>query len=187
MCRLNKTQMTANAGKEFTGTLRKALPGDVDRLIELGRRCFYEAFSEVTAPHDMAAYLETTFRKSAIENQLGDARSLIYIAEMGSDPAGYVYSHPAKPPECVAGQTAIKLVRLYLRRRYYGCGVGDALMQTSLAESRARGYQTVWLSSWELNDRANAFYKKWQFKVVGSQKFSVGSDIQDDFILSRSL
>jgi len=177
MCRQNK----------FNGTVRKALPLDVELLIKLGRRCFYEAFNEVTAPHDMAAYLETTFRKSEIENQLRDARSLIYIAEMGSDPTGYVYSQPAKPPECVAGRAAIKLVRLYLRRRYYGRGVGDALMQTSLAESRARGYQTVWLSSWELNDRANAFYKKWQFKVVGRQKFCVGSDIQDDFILSRSL
>jgi ribosomal protein S18 acetylase RimI-like enzyme len=179
--------MTETAGKEFNGTLRKVLPGDVDRLIELGRRCFYEAFNEVTAPHDMAAYLEATFRKSEIENQLGDARSLIYIAEMGSDPAGYVYSHPANTPECVAGQAAIKIVRLYLRRRYYGCGVGDALMQTSLAESRARGYQAVWLSSWELNDRANAFYKKWGFKVVGRQKFTVGSDIQNDYIFSRKL
>ncbi len=60
-------------------------------------------------------------------------------------------------------------------------------MQISVKESRSRGYQSVWLSSWELNDRANAFYKKWQFKVVGSQKFTVGSDIQNDFILSRKL
>jgi ribosomal protein S18 acetylase RimI-like enzyme len=60
-------------------------------------------------------------------------------------------------------------------------------MQASLEDSRFRGYHTVWLSSWEFNDRANAFYKKWQFKVVGREKFTVGSDIQNDFILSRSL
>ena len=172
---------------KFNGTVRKALPLDVELLIKLGKRCFYEAFNDVTAPEDMAAYLTSTFQESEIENQVTDDRSLFYIAEMGSNPAGYVYSHPAITPECVENKAAIKLERLYLRKRFYGCGVGGALMQASLHESSSRGYETVWLSSWELNDRANAFYKKWEFKVVGRQKFAVGSDIQNDYIFSRKL
>ncbi len=179
--------MSRKAEKEFDGTVRKALPLDVDLLIELGLRCFYEAFNEVTAPDDMAAYLTSTFQKSEIANQLMDDRSLIYIAEIGSDPAGYAYSDPATRPDCVKDNAAIQLVRLYLRKRYYGRGVGDALMQTSIEESRSRGYQSIWLSSWELNDRANAFYKKWEFNVVGRQKFTVGSDIQNDYILCRKI
>ncbi len=160
---------------------------EVDLLIELGKRCFYEAFKDVTTPDDMETYLTSTFQKSKIENQLMDERSLIFIADIDSDPAGYVYSYPAITPECVSDKASIKLERLYLRKRYYGRGVGDALMQTSVEESRSRGYQSVWLSSWELNDRANAFYKKWQFTAVGNQKFTVGGDIQNDFILSRKL
>ena len=160
---------------------------DVDLLIMLGKRCFYEAFNEVTAPEDMEAYITSTFQKPEIENQLIDDRSLIYIAEIGSDPAGYAYSYPAITPDCIKDNAAIQLVRLYLRKRYNGRGVGDALMQTSIEGSRSRGYLTVWLSSWELNDRANAFYRKWGFKVVGRQKFTVGSDIQNDYILSRKI
>ncbi|CAB1062248.1 hypothetical protein D1BOALGB6SA_7024 [Olavius sp. associated proteobacterium Delta 1] len=179
--------MPENADKKFNPTVRKALPEDVDLLIELGRRCFYEAFNDVTAPQDMEAYLTTTFQKSEIENQLVDDRSLTFIADIDSDPAGYVYSYPAITPPCVSDKAVIKLERLYLRKRYYGRAVGDALMQVSIDESRSRGYQSVWLSSWELNDRANAFYKKWQFKVVGRQKFTVGNDIQNDYILSRKL
>ncbi len=179
--------MSAKSDKKFNISLRKASPRDVDLLIQLGKRCFYEAFNEVTAPDDMQAYLKTTFQKAAIENQLLDDRSLIFIAEKGADPGGYVYSHPAVPPPCVREKAAIKLERLYLRKRYYGRAVGAALMQISIEESRSRGYQSVWLSSWELNDRANAFYKKWGFKVVGNQKFAVGSDIQNDFILSRKI
>lgn len=116
-----------------------------------------------------------------------DDRSLIFIADIDSDPAGYVYSYPAITPQCVSDKTAIKLERLYLRRRYYGRAVGDALMQITIEESRSRGYQSVWLSTWELNDRANAFYKKWDFQAVGNQSFTVGSDIQNDFILSRNI
>jgi len=179
--------MSGKSDKKFNISIRKAFPEDADLLITLGRRCFYEAFNDVTAPGDMTAYLNATFQKSEIENQLMDDRSLIFIAEVETDPAGYVYSHPAITPECVSDKAAIQLERLYLRKRYYGLAVGDALMQISLRESRCRGYQSVWLSSWELNDRANAFYKKWKFKAVGHQQFTVGSDIQNDFILSREL
>ena len=173
--------------EEFNGTIRKALVSDVDLLVELGERCFYEAFNDVTAPADMEAYLAFTFQPSTIEAQLRNEESLIFFAEIDSDPAGYVYSHPAITPECIKDKFAIKLERIYLRSRYYGRGVGDALMQASLDEFRTRGYGTVWLSSWELNDRANAFYRKWKFAVAGNQKFTVGSDIQNDFILSRKL
>jgi ribosomal protein S18 acetylase RimI-like enzyme len=179
--------MSGKSDKKFNISLRKAFPGDVDLLIRLGKRSFYEAFNEVTAPDDMQAYLRSTFQKTVIENQLLDEHSLIFIADVAGDPAGYVYSHPAITPPCVSDKAAIKLERLYLRKRYYGRAVGDALMQISIEKSRSCGFQSIWLSSWELNDRANAFYKKWGFKVVGSQTFTVGSDIQNDFILKRKL
>jgi len=179
--------MSQKYGTEFSVKVRKALSKDVDLLIKLGKCCFYEAFNDATAPDDMEAYLTSTFQKTAIKNQLMDDRSLIFIADVGADPAGYVYSHPAVTPPCISDKAAIKLERLYLRKRYYGRSVGEALMQTSIEESRYRGYQSVWLSSWELNSRANAFYKKWGFNVVGNQKFTVGSDIQNDLILSRNI
>jgi len=179
--------MSAKSDKKLSVSVRKALPTDLDLLIKLGRRCFYEAFNEVTAPDDMKAYLTATFQKTAIQDQLLDKHSLIFLADVGADIAGYVYSHPAVTPQCVSDKAAIKLERLYLRKPFYGRAVGDALMQISIEKSRSHGYQSVWLSSWELNHRANAFYKKWEFKAVGHQKFTVGSDIQNDFILSRKL
>ncbi|UCD80032.1 MAG: GNAT family N-acetyltransferase [Desulfobacterales bacterium] len=135
----------------------------------------------------MKAYLKSTFNKAEIEKQIKNERSLFFIAEVNSVPAGYAYSYPTIPPDCIKDDAAIQLVRLYLRKQYYGRAMGDALMQASIDESRSRGYHRLWLSSWELNDRANAFYKKWKFKVVGRQKFTVGSDIQNDLILSRQI
>jgi len=167
-------------------TVRPASPSDAGLLAELGRRCFYEAFAEQTAPGDMTAYLKSTFDQAAIEAQIKAQRSLFFIAEADAA-AGYVYSYPTEPPDCVRDPAAIQLIRLYLRKRYYGRGVGNALMQTVLGTAGARGYQTVWLSSWKLNDRANAFYRRWEFKVVGYQKFTVGADVQDDFIFSRKI
>ncbi len=167
--------------------IREARWKDAILLVELGKRAFREAFDAQTAPKDMAAYLDTTFSLDEITAQLNNQKSLYLIIELQADPVGYAYLYPTQPPDFIKEPLAIQLIRFYLLRKCYGLGVGNALMRRCLDESRARGYRAVWLSSWELNERANAFYRRWHFKVVGRQKFTVGSDIQNDFIFMRDL
>ena len=167
--------------------IRKANRQDAELIVGLGKRAFYEAFAEQTAPEDMAAHLQTAFSFDEIKTQLNSKDSLCFIIFLQADPVGYAYLYPARSPECIKDPRAIQLIRFYLLKKCYGIGAGNALMQTCLDESRARNYRSVWLSSWELNGRANAFYKKWQFSVVGRQKFVVGSDIQNDHIFSLQL
>jgi ribosomal protein S18 acetylase RimI-like enzyme len=162
-------------------------PSDAELLVELGKLSFYEAFSEETAPPDMADHLQTAFKIEDIKTQLKNDQSLFIIIETDAAAAGYAYLHPETPPDCVKDPNAIQLVRLYLRRKYYARDVGNTLMKACLAEALSRGYRSVWLSSWELNHRANSFYKKWKFRIVGRAKFKVGSDIQNDFIFARRI
>ena len=171
---------------EFTETtIRTAGPADANLLIELGRTSFYEAFAEQTAPQDMEAHLQKAFDADEIREQLVSDRTLFLIAEVDDSAAGYAYLHPEEPPDCVTAPYPIKLTRFYLRRDYYGRNVGNSLMEACLDTVRSKGYQSVWLSTWELNHRANAFYKKWGFEIVGKAKFTVGSDVQKDFIFAR--
>ena len=167
--------------------IREANRQDAELLVELGKSTFYEAFAEQTAPEDMAAHLQTAFSLDEIKTQLNDKDSLYLIIFLQADPVGYAYLYPARSPECIKDPRAIQLIRFYLLKKCYGIGAGDTLMQTCLNESGARGYRAVWLSSWELNGRANAFYKKWHFNVVGRQKFVVGSDFQNDHIFMRKV
>jgi predicted N-acetyltransferase YhbS len=167
--------------------IRAADRGDAELLVELAKQAFYEAFADRTASNDMAAYLQSTFTIDKVKTELNDKDSLYLIAELETEAVGYAYLSKARPPGCIEDPDAIQLTRLYLRKKGYGLGVGNSLMQACLNESRARGYRTVWLSSWELNGRANAFYKRWHFKVAGRQKFVVGSDVQNDYVFSRDL
>jgi diamine N-acetyltransferase len=66
-------------------------------------------------------------------------------------------------------------------------GVGAMLMQACLDEAVKQGCDTVWLDVWEPNVRARAFYRKWGFIEVGTQLFQLGSDLQHDLILQRSI
>jgi ribosomal protein S18 acetylase RimI-like enzyme len=167
--------------------IRTAGPVDADLLVELGRSSFYEAFEEETAPEDMAEHLRSAFKIEDIKEQLNNNKSLFIIIEIGSLAAGYAYLHPENPPDCVRGPDPIQLVRFYLRKDYYGRNVGNTLMKACLETALSKGFQSVWLSTWELNHRANAFYKKWGFDIVGEAKFKVGSDVQNDFIFARKI
>jgi ribosomal protein S18 acetylase RimI-like enzyme len=167
--------------------IREANRRDAELLVELGKRAFKEAFAEQTAHADMAAYLKSTFSIDGIKAQLNNKDSLYLIVQLQADPMGYAYLYPTQPPAFIKGPKPIQLIRFYLLKKCYGFGVGNSLMQTCLDKASSRGYRTVWLSSWELNGRANAFYKRWQFKVVGRQKFVVGSDTQNDFVFIRRI
>ncbi len=168
-------------------SIRNAGPTDVDLLVELGKLSFSEAFAEETSPQDLADHLQTAFEVEDIKAQLNNDHSIFIILEIDASAAGYAYLHPETPPDCIKDPDTIQLVRLYLRRKYYGRDVGNTLMKACLEEAVSRGYRSVWLSSWELNHRANSFYKKWEFQIVGRAKFKVGSDIQDDFIFARKI
>ena len=168
-------------------SIRNAGPTDVGLLVELGKLSFSEAFAEETAPQDLADHLQTAFEVEDIKAQLNNDHSIFIILEIDASAAGYAYLHPETPPDCVKDPDTIQLVRLYLRRNYYGRDIGNTLMKACIEEALSRGYRSVWLSSWELNHRANSFYKKWEFQIVGRAKFKVGSDIQDDFIFARKI
>jgi ribosomal protein S18 acetylase RimI-like enzyme len=183
----NTAELTNQRASLPDTVIREADRQDAELLVELGKHAFYEAFAEQTAAEDMAAYLQTTFSIEKIKTQLNNKDSLYLILELQADPVGYTYLYPTQPPGCIKAPKAIQLIRFYLLKNCYGLGVGNTLMQTCLDESHVRGYRSVWLSSWELNGRANAFYKKWHFKIVGRQKFVVGSDVQNDFIFMRDL
>jgi len=56
--------------------IRNAGPTDVDLLVELGKLSFYEAFSEETAPEDMAQHLQTAFKVEDLKEQLNNDQAL---------------------------------------------------------------------------------------------------------------
>jgi len=168
-------------------SIRVAGPVDAELLVELGRAAFYEAFSELTDPLDMDEHLQKAFEVDEIRQQLNNDHTLFLIVEVDCLAAGYAYLNHDTPPDCVRDPNPIQLVRFYLRREYYGRNVGHTLMKACLEMARSKGFQSVWLSTWELNHRANAFYKKWEFEVVGRAKFTVGSEVQNDFIFAKRI
>ena len=165
--------------------IRFARAVDADLLAELGARTFSETFAADNSAEDMAAYLALSFAPALQAAELADPDSIFLIAEVDGFAAGYAKLKSGEPPDGVTNGRPIELVRLYVSQEFLGRGVGAALMRVCLDEAQRQGYRTLWLGVWEHNHRARAFYRKWEFRDVGTHIFQLGADSQTDILMER--
>jgi GNAT superfamily N-acetyltransferase len=168
-------------------TIRRGSVEDAALLSELGARTFAETFAAENTPEDMATYIETSFNVERVTAELQDPASVFLIAEVDGRAAGYAKLHDGEPAAGVAGAKPIELVRLYVSREWLGRGIGGQLMRSCIDEARQAGHETIWLGVWERNPRAQAFYRKWNFRTVGEHIFQLGADPQRDLLMERAL
>ncbi len=167
--------------------VRKATLADNQLLAELGVRTFRDTFAADNTPEDMAAYLAASFSPAKQAEELADPSSSFLIAQVQGMAVGYARLRQGKPPPSITGDRPIEIVRLYSDKEWIGHGVGAALMKACLSEGEKRNCDTIWLDVWERNPRAIAFYRKWGFRLVGTQIFQLGSDRQHDLLMQSSL
>lgn len=168
-------------------TIRRANSDDAKLLAELGASTFKETFAADNTTEDMDAYLTAHFSVPQQTAELAHPDSTFLIAEVDGKAAGYAKLQSGEPPKDIEGAKPIELVRLYISSEWFGRGVGEALMRACLDESRNAGHETLWLGVWERNARAQAFYRKWEFRAVGEHIFQLGSDAQRDLLMERAL
>jgi len=167
--------------------IRRGTLDDADLLSELGATTFSDTFAADNTPEDLATYLATSFSVAQQTAELQDPDSTFLIAEVDGRAAGYAKLHAGEAEKGVEGINPVELVRLYVSRDWLGRGLGEQLMRACLDEARRAGHQTIWLGVWERNARAQAFYRKWNFRTVGEHMFALGSDLQRDLVMERSL
>jgi diamine N-acetyltransferase len=160
--------------------IRAATADDAERLAEIGARTFHESFVDDTPPDDMSAYLAQAFGVAQQAAELAEPGALYLLAEVGGEAVGYALLASYPPPDCVRGPSPLVLSRLYSRKAWIGRGVGPRLLAAVIAAALERGARTLWLTVWERNERAKAFYRKQGFVDVGSVPFAIGTDVQTD-------
>lgn len=168
-------------------TIRQATVEDAALLAELGSRTFADTFARDNTPEDMAAYLAATFAQALQRRELEDPAVTVLIGERERHPVAYAMLREGEAPESVTGSAPIELARFYVDRPGHGRGIAPQLLAHALETAAARGAGTLWLGVWERNARAIAFYRKQGFEDVGSHAFVLGSDVQTDRLMQRSI
>jgi diamine N-acetyltransferase len=168
--------------------IRTPTPAEAEPLARFAERTFRDAFAAENRPEDMDAYCATAFTTAAMRGYLtdGSITTLIMVTDDGSL-AAYVQLRSGGPGQDLEMPEPIELWRFYVDRVHHGRGIAQQLMDAALDAAVARGAATLWLGVWEHNTRAQAFYRKFGFVVVGSHTFVLGTDVQTDHVMARGL
>ena len=167
--------------------IRRASPGDADLLAALGARTFYDSFASDNKAESIASYLAESFGPEIQAAELADPSVTLFVAEHDEIAIGYAQLRVEATPDCVSGLNPIHLVRIYVTRDWIGHGVGEALLNTCIEEAKTSGRRIMWLGVWKKNLRAQTFYRKHDFRIVGERVFRLGADNQVDWIMERTL
>lgn len=167
--------------------IRRANAADTNLLAALGATTIYETYFETDDPKDMAKYIVDYFNPQAIESELKDENNTFFVAEIDGKAVGYAKLRTGQPVDCVRDKNAIELHRLYVLEKLTRHGIGEILMRKCLDEAKSKGYDALWLSVFDLNVRAQNFYKKLAFEQIGETDFYYGEKPFNCFVLLKSV
>lgn len=164
---------------------RDAVPDDAPAIGALFRQGFIDTFGHIYDPKDLAAFFEK-FTQAGWRGELADPDFAFRLAEEDGALAGYAKLASVSLPVAPAGPAA-ELRQLYVLGRWHGSGIAQALMDWVVAEARARGAESLYLSVFTENRRARSFYARHGFEEVGPYVFMVGSHADEDVIMRKTL
>ncbi len=168
-------------------TYRTPADADAVALADLGRDTFTATFDHLYKPEDLAAFLNETFTPAVIRAQMADPQVSYRVAEADGRLVAFckVSGVPGVPVD--ETRRAAELKQLYVRDAWHGTGVAAELMRWALDTARGLDAQDVYLSVYCDNIRAQRFYRRCGFEIVGSYFFMVGSQRDDERIMRANL
>jgi ribosomal protein S18 acetylase RimI-like enzyme len=170
-----------------TIAIRPATVDDAGLLHQLASLTFALACPPGTTAEEVWDFVSTHLSEEHFTAYIADAERQVLIAETDGEPAGYsmlVYrdTDDADVAAALTTSPSAELSKLYVVADSHGAGVGAALMNASVADAKRRGYPSVWLGVNKENVRANRFYEKQGFRVVGSKSFQLAGRVEDDHV-----
>ena len=159
--------------------VRLAYPADAGVLHELAAETLPLACPPGLSQADISEFIKTHLSEEAFRWYLTNPTRVVWLAESDQHAVGYAMAVLGEPGDgaigaMVAGRPTAELSKIYARAGQHGLGVGQALMDAFLVWAREQGCVSVWLGVNQQNHRANAFYERSGFTVVGEREFLVG-------------
>jgi len=181
-----------------TVRVRLATTEDARALAGLAAVTFPLACPPGTSPEAIAEHVATQLSPERFLAWAASADHALLLVEPASDggthdaagPLGYALLVRGVPDDpdvaaAVGPGEAVELSKIYVHPAAQGTGAASVLMTaTTQAATRLGPGLPVWLGTNVLNARAQAFYRKHRFEVVGRRTYVVGGETHSDVVMA---
>lgn len=158
-----------------------------DALAELGRLTFVQAYDDEGDPEGFGAYVEEAFSVEAIARSMREAGTRFRWLLDRDTPVAYLkVLDRAIPPGNDPGTDdapVLHLQRLYVRATHQGNGLGALLLRDAAACALGAGAEFLWLTVWDENTDAIAFYAHLGLRTFGEHPFQLGNRRHRDLLM----
>jgi ribosomal protein S18 acetylase RimI-like enzyme len=174
--------------------IKRPRPGDGAAIATFGRQTFAETFVGVAyyTQEIIDGYSDKAFAPAVIEAELRNPRIHYLLLQVGDELAGYAKLVEKEPTQHLgAFPDSIYLERIYVAKAFHHGGHGTRLLNAVYDVARDLGYKRMWLSVWEFNQKAYAFYDKHGFSKAGEWDWPFESHgvkyVDTDWLMTRDI
>ena len=166
---------------------QKCTSSDLDKLVEISKKTFVDAFEKDNDPEDFYTYIDKAFEKSHIEQQLQNEDSTFCFVYMADVLAGYFKLNENAAQTDINSEETIELERIYVLKEFQGRQIGKQMLYEAIALAIKKGKTFIWLGVWQNNKEAIRFYEKHGFVKFGTHPYYIGKDKQTDWLMRLDL
>lgn len=163
--------------------IRQATKSDAALICKIGAQYFYDAYKDVKSDTNLQQYITNTFIVEKVEEEFDNRIAFFAIGYLNKVPVAYIKLRSDRTHPNLAHTSNLEMERIYVDRNYWRHKFGAAMMNYAIDYGRQNKFNCLWLGVWQENLRAIAFYKKAGFEIVGTKKFYVGSEENNDFVM----
>lgn len=160
----------------MTVSIRKIQPTDNVLLAKIIRN----AFDEFGAPKTGTVYSDPT-TDQLFELFGASPKSACFVAEENSTVLGCCGIYPTEGLD----QGYAELVKFYLAKEARGKGIGKALFEQSIKESKKLGYTHLYIESQPSFDKAVRLYERYGFNYLKQPLGNSGHDNCDIWMVKK--
>lgn len=172
--------------------IRAAGAGDIEEVADVAARTFPLACPPHISDEDIQAFIETNLSPARMRAYIRNRESTVLLATIADAVVGYaliIYGDPDDPDirAAVRGRPTAELSKIYVLPEHHRRGVASALLTAAIEDARRRGSASIWLGVNQLNERAQHFYRRYDFVRVGTRTFTLGERSEADFVMELTL
>jgi ribosomal protein S18 acetylase RimI-like enzyme len=166
---------------EMTSITEVFSPPQVASVAQLAREIWPEHYVSIIGQRQVDYMLDKFQSEQVINGQLAEGYRYFVISRQ-RQMAGYLAIAP------VAGEAAILISKIYVRKSERGHGLGKALLARAEELCRQKGFDTIRLTVNRHNQVSIAWYQRMGFSIAGEVVQDIGGGfVMDDFLMKKTI
>lgn len=168
-------------------TIRPGMKEDAEMIADISRYCFYHTYAPVNTKANMDKFMQEQFSHELLAEEVLDHDNIFLLAYHVDEIAGYAKLLNRSTVAKLGPTRQVEIGRFYVLPSFKGKGVGTQLMRACINYAKSEQADFLWLGVWEKNEPAISFYTHLGFEKSGKHTFTLGNDIQTDWLMFKRL